>query len=193
MGLLWKKGDSKYHKLISAYIGIPSLPAFIHIVFIRSFLPNETTLTVSMYLALVFTLLFVLIIYFFTKINRWKPTKAWYNFTLKKKIGLFIFGVSLQFSSIWVTTGYAIPFVYTSLIHTSSSEIIVSQKHTRSGNIGDCGYTLSNNKMEKWLFQICISKNFYNQLPDVVNEVIIYKKTSSLGFIVSKVAIYEER
>ena len=193
MGLFWKKGDSKYHKLISAYIVIPSLPAFIHIVFIRSFLPNESTLITSMYLALLFTLAFVLIIYFYTKTNRWKPTKAWYNFSLKKKVGTFVSGVLLLFSSTWVTTGYAIPYLYTSLLHKNSNEIIVTQKHTRSGNIGDCSYTLSNDKMDKWLFQICINKEFYNQLPEVVNEVIIYKKTSSLGVIISNVAKYEER
>lgn len=184
MGSLFSKEATKNQKIVGTIFFVIML-APVYSVFTRNFISEPGVAEFSTYASILLTGFSILTLTYLYAKKAWRPAAAWYEFSIFKKIVSLPLFLLFIFAIIWTNLAITAPQIYTSLfgVETVKIDVLIKAKRNKLA----CPYRLKQKSINAILFRDCISKSFYNRLPDTPMESQLLIKQSSLGYIVKDV------
>ena len=187
MGLLWRKGATKYQKVVAIILSATIIGPF-YLIFTHNFVAEPRVSELSSYASIVFTAcLIFMLAYLYTK-KLWRPAPVWHTYSKFKKVLLIPFVPLFLYGLFWVNLAISMPQVFTLLFGTDAvkRDVVVKDRHYSRRS---CDYRLEPQTINAIFFHYCISESFFNQLPETAIESELLIKQSPLGYIVEDIRL----
>jgi hypothetical protein len=187
MGFLWRKGSTKYQKIVAGALSA-SLIGPLFMIFTHNFVAKTFVSSSAIYISLALTLLSFTLVWYLRSKKLWEPAPVWYSYSKLTRTLIIPFAPIFIFGLFWVNFAISAPHLYTVIFGTEGirNDVIRKDKHHSRRS---CDYRLEPKSIDAIFFHFCISEEFYNRLPDgdLYGELVV--KESSLGYAVEDIRI----
>ena len=187
-----KKNEySVWHKRIIKLFFLIGVGGFIPITVFRSFIPDPWYFDLAYKFSIFLALATVLYIVFLLQKEIIEPASKWYTQSLFKRLLAAAFFPIIIYLIYFLNLVHLYPLLYTDEFGEKVKKTVFMVKHKGNSNgrfpKWSCDYYLRPHNSKNFLFQLCISKNRYLNLPDQKFKANLEAKQSSLGYVVKSV------